>query len=78
MGCTVTCWGTFAPLFISFAASGAGATANPTETRKLSLYSELSHTHYFVPIGIETLGAFGDEALSFLKELDHLLHVKSL
>ena len=73
----VTCWDTFAPSYTSIAASGAGATANCAETRKLSLYSELSRTHYFVPIGIETLGAFGDEALSFLKELGHLMQVKS-
>ena len=73
----VTCWDTFAPSYTSIAASGAGATANRAETRKLSLYSELSRTHYFVPIGIETLGAFGDEALSFLKELGHLMQAKS-
>ena len=74
----VTCWDTFAPSYTSIAASGAGATANRAETRKLSLYSELSRTHYFIPIGLETLGAFGDEALSFLKELGHLMQVKSL
>ena len=65
----VTCWDTFAPSYISITASGAGATANCAETRKLSLYSEQSRTHYFVPIGIETHGAISHEALSFLKEL---------
>ena len=36
---------------------------------KRCLYSELAVAHHFVPIGIDSLGVFGDSARSFFKEL---------
>ena len=73
----VTVWDSFAPSYVSLAASGPGLIANRAESHKKLLYHELTHTHHFVPIGFETLGVFGDEAMSFLKELGHLIKSRS-
>ena len=32
-------------------------------------YTHLESTHYFIPVAIETLGAMGQEAQSFFKEV---------
>ena len=53
-------------------ASGAASIANQAESPKKHLYHELTHTHQSVPIGVETLGIFGDGTMTFLKELGHL------
>ena len=45
--------------------------------RSLCIYQEISHSHYFVPIGLESLGVFGDSAMSFLKELAHRIRLKT-
>ena len=34
-------------------------------------YSSLSPQYTFIPIAVETLGALGDEALSFFRDLGH-------
>ena len=73
----VTCWDTFAPSHISSAASGAARIANQAETRKITLYHEIAQSHIFTPIGFESLGVFGDSAMSFLKELAHRIRLKS-
>ena len=73
----VTCWDTFAPSYTSHSSSGAGTVANLAEARKMAIYSNLNQTHHFVPIGFETTGVFGDGAMSFLKELGHLIKDKS-
>ena len=73
----VTVWDMFAPSYLSLAASGAASIANRAEAKKRNLYQELIHTHHFIPIGLETLGVFGDEALAFLKELGHLTKMKT-
>ena len=73
----VTVWDTFAPSYLSLAASGAASIANRAEAKKRNLYQVLIHTHHFIPIGLETLRVFGDEALAFLKELGHLTKMKT-
>ena len=35
-------------------------------------YANLQSSHLFVPVAIETAGAFGQEALTFLQELGRL------
>ena len=47
----------------------AGAVADDAEFRKTQKYSNLISSHYFVPLAVESLGVFGKEAQSFLKEL---------
>ena len=65
----VTCVDTLAPSHRVLPARGAGAVADEAEHHKKLKYSNLDSTHLFTPVAIETLGAMGKEALSFLKEL---------
>ena len=73
----VTCWDTFAPTYSSLAVSGAGLVANCAESRKKDLYRHLEPTHIFIPIGLETTGVFGNEALAFFKDLASRLRIRS-
>ena len=43
--------------------------AADAEQRKRVKYAHLDHTHHFVPVAVETLGAMGAEALAFFKEV---------
>ena len=71
----VTCPDTLAPSYLSIATAEAGAVAREAEHRKQVKYSHLEDSHYFVPIAIETLGAMGHKARSFLKELAQRIHL---
>ena len=64
-----TCSDTFAPSYVSLAASRAGAVAEMAENRKSAKYTHLQSTHLFVPISAKTSGVFGEESLHFLREL---------
>ena len=43
--------------------------ANDAEQRKRTKYFSLAARYHFVPIAIETLGSFGDEAMQFLRDV---------
>ena len=73
----VTCCDIFAPSYSTVSASGAGMVARRAEERKKALYEEIVSTHVFIPIAIETSGAFGDDTLEFLKEVGYRLRSKS-
>ena len=60
---------TLAPFHRVLAAREAGAVADDAKHRKRVKYTHLESTHYFIPVAIETLGAMGQEARSFLKEV---------
>ena len=47
------------------------AVTADAEYRKTVKYGHLSSTHWFVIIGVETLGVFGKEARCFFKEVAH-------
>ena len=49
----------------------AAAVADDAEHRKRVKYTHLESTHYFISVAIETLGAMGQEARSFFKEVSH-------
>ena len=49
--------------------TGSGVVATDAESRKRFKYEIISQTHCFVPIAVETLGALGEEATAFLKDL---------
>ena len=66
-----TCVDTLAPSHRVLATSGSGAVADDAEHCKKTKYSHLEATHFFTPVAVETLGASGQEALSFLKEVAH-------
>jgi len=64
-----TCPDTLAVSHLNDAVTGPGQVANHAEHLKMDKYAALSSEYQFVPIAIETLGAVGDEATSFLQEL---------
>ena len=66
-----TCVDTLAPSHRVLASSEAGAVADDAENRKKLKYSHLDPTHYFIPVAVETLGALGRDARSFLREVGH-------
>ena len=64
-----TCADTLAPSHRALAAREPRAVAADAEQRKRVKYAHLDHTHLFVPVAVETLGAMGAEALAFFKEV---------
>ena len=46
-----------------------GAAATRAEERKTEKYRDLAPNYHFTPLGFETLGNWGDTAISFIKEL---------
>ena len=46
-----------------------GAAAENAENKKFSTYSELLDDYCFVPIGIETFGAWGPEGHKLIKDI---------
>ena len=72
-----TCPNVLAPSHIALASREPGLVAEQAEQQKKAKYADLLTTHHFVPIGIETTGVFGPEALSFFKELGRCLRARS-
>ena len=68
-----TCPDTYAPSHQDVSATGAGKVAEQAEQVKCSKYALLQKKYTFVPVGIETSGAFGPSALSFTKDLGRQL-----
>jgi hypothetical protein len=66
-----TCPDTVVPSHLDKAVTGPGNVANDAEQQKFHKYSELFHRYHFVPIAIETLGAVGTEATTFIQELGY-------
>ena len=56
---------------------GPGAVANRAERQKMDKYKDITATHLFVPIGIETTGVLGSEARNFLHELAQRLKAET-
>ena len=63
------CPDTLAPSYSAVAAREAKAVASEAESKKRAKYAHLNPSHHFVPIAVETLGAFGPEALTFIHDL---------
>jgi hypothetical protein len=65
-----TCADTFAPIS-SFqqTSNSAGGAADKAESLKTQKYGDIMKTHIFAPIGVETMGAWGREVSSFIKDL---------
>jgi hypothetical protein len=64
-----TCPDTLAASHLNRAVLSPGAVANDAENHKMTKYSSLSAQYDFRPIAVETLGAPGDEALTFFRDL---------
>ena len=63
------CPDTYAPSHAAKATSEAGAVVAMAEMRKREKYNTLDPLHYFQPVAVKTLGAFGQDSFPFLKEL---------
>ena len=72
-----TCVDTLAPSYRNLAVTAAGAVACKKESLKEEKYADLSHSHIFAPVAIETAGTFGSHTLSFIKELGKCLRGSS-
>ena len=60
---------TLAASYLPYTSLIAGAAAEMASTRKAKKYRELSRTHLFNPLALETLGPINCEGLSFFSEL---------
>ncbi|XP_021957065.1 uncharacterized protein LOC110853130 [Folsomia candida] len=64
-----TCADTFAPSYLPETVRHQGAAATKAEDRKKKLYAFLLDRLIFMPVAIETTGTWGQEGLSFIKEI---------
>jgi len=69
----VTVPDTLAPSHVDDSARSAGAAALKAEASKTTKYSELSRSYAFVPLVFETLGTWGPQCTSFIRELGRRL-----
>ena len=73
-----TCADTMAPSYLHTAMRGKGQVANEAERKKVLKYGQLTAQYFFVPIAMETLGAWGGDADAFLKDLGHRIEKATL
>ena len=65
----VTCWDSFAPSNLTLSSTQAGKLADAAAIKKRETYQEMATCHHFQPISFETTGAFGRDALDFIRDL---------
>ena len=65
----VTVADTLCASYVKKCSSNPGSAANDRETQKYSKYKDLMTDYHFVPIGIETYGAWGYEGHKIIKEI---------
>jgi len=65
----VTVVRTLAASYVSQRATQTGSAATAASERKTANYSNLSSSHVFYPVAVETLGALADDPLVFLAEI---------
>ena len=71
-----TCPDTLTSSYRCQAISAAGKVASAAEEKKACKYAVLQ-AYCFMPVAIETLGAFGPKTLSFMKELGRRIMVET-
>jgi hypothetical protein len=64
-----TCPDTLAVSHLNRAVAGPSTVANDAESRKATKYMSLSARYIFTPVAVESLGALGDEALAFFRDV---------
>ena len=69
-----TCVNTLARSHITSAASQAGSPSAAAEAKKTKKYSCLGNNYIFTPVALETLGPWGPEADTFIREVGRRLH----
>ena len=60
---------TLAALYVSQSAVQAVSTAAAVSDRKIAKYSNLSSSHLFFPVAVETLGTLADDGHTFIREI---------
>ena len=65
------------PSYRSLAVQAAGAVVAKAKSLNEVKYLDLSHTHEFAPIAMESSGVFGPQSLTFLKELGRKLRYQT-
>ena len=51
----------------------AGSAAAAASDRKIAKYSNLSSSHLFFPVAVETLGALANDGHRFIREIGRIL-----
>ena len=64
-----TCADTLCKSYVKKASIEVGSAAAGREDKKVDKYSNLSDLYYFVPVGIETYGAYGPQGLKLVKQI---------
>ena len=64
-----TCADTLCKSYVKKASKEVGSAAAGREEKKVEKYSNLSDHFHFVPIGIETYGAYGPQGLKLVKQI---------
>ena len=64
-----TCSDTICKTYVEASSRTAGSAAERREKQKRSLYRNLGNNYIFCVFAVETLGTFGEEALSLVQEL---------
>ena len=67
-----TCGDTLAPSYVEQSSKEAGKVASNAETTKIRHYAHLENDFVFVPVCIETLGAWGKDGLKLINEIGKL------
>ena len=60
---------TFAESYVAAAARGRGEVAELAVAKKCEKYAEISTTHSFLPVAVETLGPMNEFAYQFFDDL---------
>jgi hypothetical protein len=72
-----TCVDPLAPTHLPYSSTTAAAAANKAEAKKVNKYRALRDNFLFVPLGFETIGAFGDSSLAFTAELGRRIRLNT-
>jgi len=73
----VTVTDTLAESYNAISTTSPGAVAEAAAARKSAKYAELTTTHSFVPIAVETMGPICSEAVAFITELGRRLTLRT-
>jgi len=64
-----TCPDTLAPSHINQTSARAGAAADTTETNKRAKYASFAEQYEVIPVAVETMGLWGEQAFQFVQAL---------
>jgi hypothetical protein len=64
-----TCADTLCKSYVRKGSTEVGSAAAGGEDKKVENYSNLSENYHFVPVGIETYGAYGPQAIKLIKQI---------